>query len=382
MQFHKPVHQLLRPAFIFLLGVLTFTGVAAQINKGKVTQSWGTDTSNVSIPLDELWIFLKRDGIPPIDDPLFYDETEAAGVFFENEPVVTVVQDSIAKAYPLSILTYHEVLNDRSGNVYYCVSYCPLCNSAVVFNRRLEHLDKEYLLDFGTSGMLRKSNLVMWDRQTETWWQQITGTGLAGELAGVELDMLPCQIISVSDFFESYPGGLILSTKTGHNRKYGVNPYEHYDDAATTQPRLFDEEPDQRLPAMERVVHIFGKQTPKIYPFSLMQEEHVINDSHEDLDVVVFFKDGAVSILDDKQISESKTIGSVTVYSPIVDGQKLTFTWLKNGFKDKQTASLWNLTGQCIEGQYRGRQLKPVVYGNHFAFAWLYLYPETVIYGQ
>jgi hypothetical protein len=373
---------MLRPAFIFLLATSSLPGVSAQINEGNVTQMWETDTSKVTVPLDELWIFLKRDKIPPIDDPVYYSETEASGIFFENEPVVTVVEDSIAKAYPLSILTYHEVLNDRSGDVYFSVSYCPLCNSAVVFNRRVEHLGQAYLLDFGTSGMLRKSNLVMWDRQTETWWQQITGTGLAGKLAGVELDMLPCQIISVSDFFESYPGGLILSTNTGHNRKYGVNPYEHYDDTGTTKPRFFDEEPDKRLPAMERVVHIFGKQTPKIYPFSLMREEQVINDSHEGLDVVVFFKDGTVSILDNKKISESKTIGSVTVYSPIVDGQQLTFTSATKGFKDEQTGSLWNLTGQCTKGKYHGMQLRPVVYGNHFAFAWLYFYPETVIYGQ
>lgn len=194
--------------------------------------------------------------------------------------------------------------------------------------------------------------------------------------------MLPCQIISVSDFFKSYPGGLILSTRTGHNRKYGVNPYEHYDDISTTNPRLFDEEPDPRLPALERVVHIFGKLTPKIYPLSLMRVEQVINDSHEGLDVVVFFKDGTVSILDNKQISESKTIGSVTVYSPIVDGQKLIFKPVKNAYEDIQTGSLWNLTGQCMKGKYSGMQLKPVVYGNHFAFAWLYFYPETVIYGQ
>ena len=222
----------------------------------------------------------------------------------------------------------------------------------------------------------------MWDRQTETWWQQITGTGLAGKLAGVELDMLPCQIISVSDFFESYPRGLILSTNTGHNRKYGVNPYENYDDIGTLKPRLFDEEPDQRLPAMERVVHIFGQHTPKIYSLSLMREEQVINDSHEGLDVVIFFKDGAVSILDNKQISDSKSIGAVTVYSPIADKQKLIFNPVKDGYQDMQTGSVWNLTGQCIKGRFHGMQLSPVVYGNHFAFAWLYFYPETVIYGQ
>ena len=108
--------------------------------------------------------------IKPIDDPEYYSKTEASGVFFENEPVVAVIQDSIAKAYPLSILTYHEVVNDRTGDVYFTVSYCPLCNSTVVFNRRVEHLGEAYLLDFGTSGMLRKSNLVMWDRTKPQIW--------------------------------------------------------------------------------------------------------------------------------------------------------------------------------------------------------------------
>ena len=376
------VHFTLRPAFVFMLLAATVFSVSAQINKRNVTQSWETDTSNVTVSLEELWILLARDKIPPIDEPEYFNEIEATGVFFENEPVVSVVVDSIAKAYPLSILTYHEIVNDRSGDTYYCVSYCPLCNSSVVFNRRLEYDGEEYLLDFGTSGMLRKSNLVMWDRQTETWWQQITGTGMAGKLAGVELEMLSCQIISVKDFFTSYPGGLMLSTNTGHTRKYGSNPFEDYDDPGNTKPRLFDEEPDKRLPAMERVVHIFGNRTPKIYPLSLLREKQVINDSHEGLDVVIFYKDGSVSILDNKQISESKTIGSVTVYDPVLDGQKLTFNAVKNGFKDMETGSIWNLTGQCIEGTNRGKQLKPVVYGNHFAFAWLAFYPETFIYGQ
>ena len=100
------------------------------------------------------------------------------------------------------------------------------------------------------------------------------------------------------------------------------------------------------------------------------------------LKIVVFFKDGTVSILDNKQISDSKSIGAVTVYSPIADKQKLIFNPVKDGYQDMQTGSVWNLTGQCIKGRFHGMQLSPVVYGNHFAFAWLYFYPETVIYGQ
>jgi hypothetical protein len=133
---------------------------------------------------------------------------------------------------------------------------------------------------------------------------------------------------------------------------------------------------------MERVVHVFGKKTPKIYPLSVMQKKRVINDTHEALDLVIFFHDGMVSVLDDRKISASKTLGSVTVFNPVVDGQKLTFVPQGETFRDHISASVWTLTGKCIEGSYQGKQLKPVIYGNHFAFAWLAFYPETVIYGQ
>jgi len=368
---------------LFIMVLLSVKPVShAQINKRDVKQSWDTDTSNAEISLDELWILLKRDGIPPIDEPEYLNREEAVEIFFENEPVIAINFGTVPKAYPLSILTFHEIVNDSSAEIWYTITYCPLCNSSVVFNRKLEFEGSSYLLDFGTSGMLRKSNLVMWDRQTETWWQQITGEGLSGKLAGAELGMLPSQIISVKEFFQDYPEGKMLSSKTGHKRNYGTNPYEEYDNPSNVKPRLFGEAVDNRLQTMERVIHIFGSETPKIYPLSAMRTEKVINDSHEGTDVVIFYQDGAVSVLDKAEISESKNIGSVTVFDPVVDNQKLSFKTSGGKFKDHQTGSTWTLSGKCIKGKYQGRQLKQVVYGNHFAFAWLAFYPETVIYGQ
>ena len=208
-----------------IIFIMTQGIISAQINQRNVSQEWETDTGHASIDLNELSILLKRDGIPPLDKPGFIEKDRAGKVFFENEPVISVVEAGEARGYPLSILTYHEIVNDRIGDTYFSVSYCPLCNSAVVFNRYLEHQGFKYLLDFGTSGMLRKSNLVMWDRQTESWWQQITGVAIAGELSGVALEMMPSQIISVHDFFNDHPEGKLLSVKTGYNRIYGENPY-------------------------------------------------------------------------------------------------------------------------------------------------------------
>ena len=368
------------PLIYLIVTIFMAENSKAQINKRNVEQDWKTDTVNSTIELDELWILLKRDGITPIDKPEYLNESEARGIFFGNEPVILVNLGSEVKGYPLSILTYHEIVNDRSGDQWFTISYCPLCNSSVVFNRQLDHKGKSYTLDFGTSGMLRKSNLVMWDRQTESWWQQITGAAVSGELAGAELEMLPSQIVSLDEFYRDYPDGKILSTETGQSQKYGTNPYVDYDNPENTKPRLFGETVDDRLTPMERVIHIFGSETPKIYPLSIMKKKKVINDSHEGTDVVILYQDGAVSILDKKEIQESKNVGTATVFNPVVDGNKLVFKNSRDKFIDKQTGSVWTITGKCIEGKYEGKQLKTVVYGNHFAFAWLAFYPETVIY--
>ena len=224
----------------------------SQNNPRKLDLGWRTDTSIHIVPLSEFTALMKPDGIPSIDAPKFWERTRAKEFYFEHEPVIAIEKNGSAKAYPLSVLMYHEIVNDNLGELPILVTYCPLCNAGIVFDRRLTFEGKSNLLDFGVSGMLRKSDLVMWDRQTESWWQQLMGEALVGKLAGAELTFINSQIISVSKFFEAYPKGLILSTETGHTREYGTNPYTGYDDPVNKQPRLFQEEVDTRLPAMER----------------------------------------------------------------------------------------------------------------------------------
>jgi len=133
---------------------------------------------------------------------------------------------------------------------------------------------------------------------------------------------------------------------------------------------------------MERVVNIYGSGKTKIYPYSIIEKSGIINDSHEEKPVVIFYSKGAVSILDTKEISEAKKIGSVAVYDPILNGQHLQFEKSRKGFKDNITGSVWNMSGKCVEGFFKGKSLTPVVHGNHFAFAWLSFYPYTEIYSE
>ncbi len=352
----------------------------AQKNPKNLDIHWNTDTSRRIVPLEEFTALLRPDGIPPIDDPGFWNAERALVNYFAHEPVISVTINGEAKAFPLSVLTYHEIVNDSIGGTPVTITYCPLCNAAIVFDRRVMINGKQRLLDFGVSGMLRNSDLVMWDRQTESWWQQFTGEALVGELAGLQLTPVSSMIISLEEFVGSWPGGKILSTRTGHNLAYGTNPYDGYDDMDNARPRLYSGEVDPRLPAMERVVDIQVNGKYKIYPLTLIQEKGVINDRFEGSDIVIFYTSKTVSVLDDRQISESREIGSVTAFSREVDEQVLTFRKESEGFVDEQTGSTWSITGKCISGALYGKTLWPLVHGNHFAFAWFAFHPDTGIY--
>ncbi|MAZ62824.1 MAG: hypothetical protein CL895_01015, partial [Dehalococcoidia bacterium] len=124
------------------------------------------------------------------------------------------------RAYPLQIMMWHEIVNDTVDGIPVAVTFCPLCNSAIVFDKTLN----DQLHTLGTSGMLRNSNLIMWGGQTETWWQQLTGEGIIGQLAGHQLAFIPAQIISWDDFKANNPEGSVLARETGTGRRYGVNP--------------------------------------------------------------------------------------------------------------------------------------------------------------
>ena len=340
------------------------------------TGNWLTDFSLHTVPYDEfLSGGVPRDGIPPLDDPQFESIGDADGWLEDVQPVVALEINGEAKAYPLAILTWHEIANDEVGGVPVSVTFCPLCNSAVAFDRRVGGA----VLDFGVSGNLRNSDLVMWDRQTESWWQQLTGEGIVGAYAGYRLDFVPAQIVSWGDFKAAFPGSEVLSRDTGHNREYGRNPYYGYD-RVDQSPFLFKGEPDGRLLPMERVAALTLDGQPVAFPFMALEREKVVNYSLDGRDIVVLFQPGTASALDQTRIVESKDVGSTGVFDAELDGEKLTFRLGADGFTDNETGSVWNVLGQAVSGPLAGRALTPVVHGNHFWFAWAAFAPETLVY--
>lgn len=318
-----------------------------------------------------------RDGIPSLDAPKFAAVASAPDYLNPREPVVSVSHAHDHRAYPLSILIWHEIVNDEVGGLPVTVTFCPLCNATLVFDRRVDGR----ILDFGTTGRLRKSDMVMYDRQTETWWQQFTGVGIVGDLTGVELRRVPASIVAYEDFAAAHPGGKVLTRETGHDRRYGENPYRGYDEIGTS-PFLFFDPVDPRLPAMERVLNISVGKTHKLYPFSGFERTPIINDVVANIPVVVFSKRGTLSALDAGEIARSRKVPSATAFARTVNGQVLTFKRTQGVVTDEETHSTWNLLGHAVDGPLKSTQLDALDSGVHFAFAWLAFRPQSTIYGQ
>ncbi len=314
------------------------------------------------------------DGIPPLDDP-FFEPADAVNWLEPNEPVLSIEIDGEARAYPIQIMTWHEIVNDTIGDTPVTVSYCPLCNSAVAYDRRLG----ERILDFGTSGMLFNSSLVMYDRQTQSLWTHFDGAAVVGFLTGETLDTFPVATVSWADFVEAYPDGLVLSRATGFERDYGRNPYTGYDNP-DGDPFLFNGERDDRLPPQTRVVAIRGTNETVAIEQEPLVEAGVQTATLDGIELVVFASPGTNSALDSSRIVNGKDVGSTGVFESTVDGQSLTFTRTADErWTDDQTGTEWNLFGLGVDGELAGSQLTAIPHLNTFWFAIAAFEPDTLV---
>jgi hypothetical protein len=379
------------------LALLAFAAAPVQAQSGRsgngpdVLSQFATDLSQRAIDLSELRAGgPPKDGIPSIDNPSFVSVGSARAWVEPQEPVIALEHGGEAKAYPLKILTHHEIVNDRIGGTPVAVTFCPLCYSALVFERVLQGEPVE----FGVSGMLRKSDMVMYDRRTETLWQQFTGKAIVGDLTGTVLTQIPAQIVAFRQFAEAYPGGEVLSKNTGHGRNYDRNPYAGYDDV-DSRPFAYAGEVDDRLPPKEKVVTVSLDGTHVAYPHSVTREKTVVNDAVDGRPIAVVHLPGAVSALDARQVAASKEVGSTGVFDRRVDGRTLTFRpkpsedtspegksseGASTRFVDEETGSTWTLTGRAVAGPLKGTQLTRLPHTDSFAFAWFAFRPNTRVY--
>lgn len=345
---------------------------------------WSTDWGIRIVDLNEIGQGAVRDAIPALSGPLYVPLAEASTYYDDGTPVVQVNVNGDVRGYPLEILTWHEIVNDVVGGIPVAVTFCPLCNTAIAFESRIG----ETVYQFGVSGLLRNSDLVMYDRNTESLWQQSSGRAIIGRMVGARLTYLPASVVSIGQLRSAYPDALILSRETGWPRSYGQNPYRGYDNPTDGGPYgfFFDRDSvDPRLPPAERVVAIEGPSgAAKAYSWSYLQGEPVVHDNFDGIDLVVFWTPGARSALDASVISEAREVGATAVFETSLDGQEFSFQPNPDDpsgrtFIDEQSSSVWDIFGRAVAGELKGAQLTRVIHSDHFWFAWQAFHPDTEV---
>ena len=328
--------RILFSAIVALMWLLTSN---AQAISGRAKSEFPkTDFSMASVDLREIISGGPgRDGIPPIDNPRFGPVAAIRDVS-DQEPVISISMGGQARAYPFRILIWHEIVNDEVEGLPVAVTFCPLCNAAVIFSRRVEGR----VLDFGTTGRLRKSDLVMYDRQTESWWQQFTGQAIVGQLTGTELERIPARIEAFGLFKERHPNGLVLLPDSSRKRPYGLNPYVGYD--SLRQPFLYRGDLPDNLPALARVVSVGDRA----WSLSYIRDKGPVETKDG---LIISWRSGQASALDDQRIEDGRDVGNVLV--------------------QRRISSNPGPHGEPI--------LEDVVYGVDFAFAFHAFYPEVAI---
>lgn len=286
------------------------------------------------------------DGIPPINQPNF-QLADTVDWLTADEPVLSLTVSGETRAYPVQTLTWHEIVNDAIGGEPVAVTYCPLCNSGVAFHRRVAG----EVLNFGTSGLLYGDNLVMYDRQTQSLWPQLTGQASVGVMTGTQLTAIPMGVVGWDQFVAAHPEALVL-----------------------TQGR------DPRLPLKERVIGIRLADQAVAIPRKAIADTEILTVTLAGREIVLWHEAGQRSALDDDNIRDAQVIGTFGAFDPRLRGRRLTFSAEQNGFSDDQTGSTWNVLGEATAGPLQGRRLQPITHLDTFWFAWVAFQSDTTLH--
>lgn len=313
---------------IALASLPTLAGVDEKIADYKRSGWAKTDFSKRSIKLSDILSGgPPKDGIPSIDKPIFKPISEISNIP-GNEPVIGLQINGDARAYPLRILMWHEIVNDTVGGKPITVTFCPLCNAAIVFDRTVNG----QILDFGTTGLLRNSDLVMYDRQSQSWWQQFTGTAIVGSMLGTELNVLPVRLESYDNYKKRFPTGKVQVPNNPGLRRYGQNPYTNYDKMAF--PFLYNGSMPKGIKPMERVIAFEQDGKTTVYAMTLLAEKKTLTTGQ----ITIKWTSGQSSALNTSTIARGRDVGNITVQEnrdgTMVDiPYDVTFAFVVHAFK-------------------------------------------------
>jgi hypothetical protein len=355
---------------IVLISVIVFHSADEEKNIFKI--SLGQEIKH-TVPLDKIVSGgPPQDGIPSIDNPKFQSVQEADKILEDSELIVGLNINGDIRAYPLQILVWHEIVNDVVGEEPIAVTYCPLCFTNQVFNRTLSDGNT---VEFGTSGKLYNSNLVMYDRKSNSLWSQALGEGIVGEYAGIKLERIPFDVAYWKEWKELYPESKVLSRDTGSVRPYGADPYgDYYTNDLILFPVAND---DKRMGLKEIIIGLENnKDQYKAYKLQDIESNKIINDA----------------IGDDKKIAlVSLEPFMVRVFDRVIDNEnkdeskkemvvELFYNQTNNTLIDRNTGSELNFDGKFMNGQLEDKQLERLPMDQGFWFEWVAFHPTTEIF--
>ncbi len=316
------------------------------------------------------------DGIPSIDDPVTISKQRADAVLAETEQVMLVEHGGQARAYPVRSLIRHEIVNDTVGGLPVAVTWCPLCNTGITFDRRVNGRAEV----FGVSGALYRSALVMFDRRTTSLWPQPLGKAVLGPLLGAELEVVASSLLPWKEVRDAHPDVAVVLESEGELEQT-ANPYEGYDTSG--RPFLFKGKVDERLSAFTRVAGVSFAGTSTAWSYDVLRRRPAIEATVGGQPLVLLWAPGAASPLETDDVREGRDVGSTGVYDPRVNGRPLTFSAAGGGaFRDRQTGSRWTVAGLAIEGPLKGSRLTALPHQDAFWFAWAAFQPDTALVKQ
>jgi hypothetical protein len=326
-------------------------------------EAWRTDFSRLAegVSLDEFVRALPyRDAVPSLQQPTLATASKIDWIG-DDEPVIAVERNGQWRAYPLQIMLWHEIVNDLLGDEPTVVTFCPLCHTSLAFDARVDGVP----LEFGVSGYLRRSDLVMYDRQTETWWQQASGIGLVGTHADRQLDFIPSSIIAWSEFRAAHPTAGVLDRATGHERPYGRNPYPGYDQ--TRRNLSFKEaevllcdglESERCIDAKERVAVVRTADETMVFPFRFVADNGGLAETDVGgVPIVVWWQPDVRTVLGNALIERSGQVGTVVAFDRRSGSDVLSFELRDGALVDRQTGTSWNSLGEATGGSLAGERL-------------------------
>ncbi|MFB3043508.1 MAG: DUF3179 domain-containing protein [Nitrososphaerales archaeon] len=337
------------------IGGVTILLSGVSSSTGDRDEELGLPSDNVREP--HIIPDVPRDAIPPLFAPE-YVRADDAPWLAPSHLILGYENNRDSRAYPLLILNWHEIVNDKIGGRDVVITYCPLCRSGIVFDSTVDGR----VLSFGNTGSLYESAMVMYDKQTESYWWQVGGIAIQGPLEGTELTTLPSVISTWREWRETHPDTLVLSRNTGFVRNYDVDSFAGYD-RKDTPPGWPVSRLDERLAPKEFVVGVSINGVAKAYPISILGESAFMDEvGGEHLLVIT---------------KASEKLGAV--FHARIDGAPLTFFMEDGEIKDEETGSFWNSAGIAVGGPLEGRRLTQVPNSTEFWFAWALAHPDTEI---